>query len=287
MNKSRLTVLTSTVTLGLVSVLTLAGCGGATDDPESPASTQALASSKAGAPAGAPKGRGPGRLIERFDANNNGKLETSELPPRARDRLGGADTNADGVITEQELQATMAQHQAQRFAEADSDGDGQLTPSEVGEFRWSRMKVADANGDGKVSLQEFRAAHAHGKLGPPKGWRQGGRGGLGEPGGWARAGQGGPDGWARAGQGKPGERPFQRFDTNSDGKLEKSEVPDFVWERIGVADANGDGAVTKDEIKAAHQNGTLEPPPGRGGRRGPRGPGQAPSADPGPDDAIQ
>jgi Ca2+-binding EF-hand superfamily protein len=284
MNKSRLTVLTSTMTLGLASVLILAGCGGTTDDPASPASSQAMTSAQGAGPVGASPGRGPAGLMARFDANKNGKLETSELPPRARQRLGSADTNADGVITEQELQAGMAKHQAQRFAQADSNGDGQLTESEVGEFRWNHMKAADANGDGKLSLEEFRAAHAQGKLGPPRGRGQGARGG---PGGWAHAGQGKPGGWAGAGQGKPGERPFQRFDANGDGKLDKTEVPDFVWERIGVADANGDGAVTKDEIQAAHQNGTLKPPPGRGGRRGPRGPGQAPGADPGPDDAAQ
>jgi hypothetical protein len=295
MIQPRLAVLASTMTFGLASVLTLAGCSGATDDPESPASAQALASHQAQAPARTPKGRGAAGLIERFDANGNGKLETSELPARARQRLGSADTNADGVITEQELQAGVAKHQAQRFAQADSNGDGQLTESEVGGFRWSHMKVADTNGDGKLSLDEFRAAHAQGKLGPPRGYRSGGRGG---PGGGARAGQGGPGcranggqggpaGWAQGGQGRPGERPFQRFDANSDGKLDKAEVPDFVWARIGVADADGDGAVTRDEIRTAHDNGTLKPPPGRGGRRGPRGPGQNLNADPGSDGAAQ
>jgi Ca2+-binding EF-hand superfamily protein len=277
MNKSRLIVLSSTLTLGLASVLALVGCGGATDDPESPVSSQALASSKAGTPASAPMVRGPAGLIERFDANDNGKLETSELPPRARQRWSSADSNGDGVITEQELQAGMAQHQAERFAEADKNGDGQLTASEVGDFRWGHMKVADANGDGKVSLEEFRAAHAQGKLGPRGGWRHGGKGG---PGHGANARQGGA-GASGAGQGTAGERPFVRFDANGDGKLDKTEVPDFVWKRIGVADANLDGAVTRDEMKAAHDNGTLVPPPGRGGRRGPHGPASAPEADPG------
>lgn len=247
-------LLSSTMSFGLASVLVLAGCGSATDDPVSPTSTQSLAPSPVGAPADAPKARGPAGLIERFDANKNGKLEASELPQRARERWGTADANGDGVITEAELRTAMDKHQAERFATADANGDGQVTQSEVGDFRWDHMKVADSNGDGKLSLEELRAAHAEGKLGPPEG-------------GHGR--RGGPGGWGHGGQGKPGERVFERFDANSDGKLEKSEVPDFVWDHLSVADANRDGALTHDEIQAAHENGTLKPPPGHGGRRGP------------------
>jgi Ca2+-binding EF-hand superfamily protein len=272
MTKSRLIVLASTMTLGLATAPALAGCGGVSDDTNTPVSMQPLSLNQPGMVASAPKARGPASLLERFDVNNDGKLEVSELPPRARERLGDADINGDGVIAQDELAARMAKRQAERFAAADSNSDGQLTESEVSAFRWNRMKVADTNGDGKVSLEEFNAAYAQGKLGPPRSARYGGRdraGAMGQP------GCKGQPGW-----GKPGERAFQRFDANDDGKLEKTEVPDMVWQHLNVADTNADGAITQDEMDAAHANGTLKPPPGRGGRGAHRGQGRGPVAGP-------
>lgn len=35
--------------------------------------------------------------------------------------------------------------------------------------RWERIKVADANGDGKISMNEMKQAHEQGKLGRPHG----------------------------------------------------------------------------------------------------------------------
>ena len=75
-----------------------------------------------------------------------------------------------------------------------------------------------------------------------------------------RAGKG-----AKHGRGKRAGRIFARFDTNQDGSLQKSEVPERVWKRIGVADANGDQAVTKAELRQAHQDGKLKPHRGRRG----------------------
>jgi len=43
------------------------------------------------------------RLMERLDANNDGKLQVDELPERMRERLSAADTNGDGVLSEEEM----------------------------------------------------------------------------------------------------------------------------------------------------------------------------------------
>ena len=53
---------------------------------------------------------------------------------------------------------------AERFAKKDSNKDGFLTKTEVGDRRWERIKVADANNDGKVSLAELEQAKKSGKL---------------------------------------------------------------------------------------------------------------------------
>jgi len=55
-----------------------------------------------------------------------------------------------------------------RFKKADKNGDGFLTKDEVGDERWSRIQVADANKDGKVSQPELQQAHKDGKLGHAK-----------------------------------------------------------------------------------------------------------------------
>jgi len=54
------------------------------------------------------------------------------------------------------------------FKKADKNSDGFLTKEEVGEKRWSRIQVADANKDGKVSQPEMQQARKDGKLGHGK-----------------------------------------------------------------------------------------------------------------------
>ena len=54
------------------------------------------------------------------------------------------------------------------FKKADKNNDGFLTKDEVGEKRWARISVADANKDAKVSQAEMQQAHKDGKLGHGK-----------------------------------------------------------------------------------------------------------------------
>jgi hypothetical protein len=57
------------------------------------------------------------------------------------------------------------------FKKADKNSDGFLTQDEVGAERWARIKVADANNDGKVSHPELQQARKDGKLPHGKGPR--------------------------------------------------------------------------------------------------------------------
>ncbi len=52
-----------------------------------------------------------------------------------------------------------------RFQQDDKNNDGYLTQAEVGAERWERIKVADANNDGRVSRDEMIQAFKAGKLG--------------------------------------------------------------------------------------------------------------------------
>lgn len=71
------------------------------------------------------------------------------------------------------------------------------------------------------------------------------------------------------GEGQRGGRPgpeamFERFDANKDGKLTEDELPERAAQMIMKADANGDKAVTLDEIKAAQaKRGEGRPGVGR------------------------
>ena len=75
------------------------------------------------------------------------------------------------------------------------------------------------------------------------------RGGFG--GGSGNRSQGGP-GFGGPGRGAPGgfsvER-LMRFDENSDGKVAKNELPEFMQRILDRADANNDGAIDRAEAE--------------------------------------
>lgn len=134
------------------------------------------------------------RLFQRFDRDGDGKIALRDLPERLRERLAPADTNKDGQLTRDEItrawQATAAEMKKKmdtngdgvisdderakaraafwdrRFAELDRNRDGFLTADEVPSRMWDHIKVADANGDSKITRAEIDAAIASGKLKP-------------------------------------------------------------------------------------------------------------------------
>ena len=75
----------------------------------------------------------------------------------------------------------------------------------------------------------------------------------------------GPQPFRGAGRQGPPSPSFllNQFDKNKDGKLTKSELPGFIWDRLSKADKNGDGEVSKDEIethmKTIRPDGTSKP----------------------------
>ena len=134
----------------------------------------------------------PAEFVEHFDKNADGKLELSELPEHMQKFVGKADTNGDGVLTVEELQAGQekmrAEHlakldtdhdgkvsreerkaafekfAAERFSKMDKNSDGALSKDEVGDKRWERLSVADADKNGSVSREELKTAVAAGTL---------------------------------------------------------------------------------------------------------------------------
>jgi Ca2+-binding EF-hand superfamily protein len=98
-------------------------------------------------------------LLQKFDKNSDGKLDDAER----------ADMKAA-------FAARRAEHHKEMLAQYDTNKDGKLDDAERATMRdakvTERFKKMDANGDGKLTLDEFKAAaakkgdfHRHGRHG--------------------------------------------------------------------------------------------------------------------------
>lgn len=178
--------------------------------------------------------------------------------PRPEEIFNRLDADGDGEITKEEF--------FQHHAQIDADGDGVISreefadhlpgahrPDAAGRDRerprdGHRRPPRTAEADNEKPDTEGRRPQRpeDREFGDPRPERQGpagrgpGRPGFGPEGFGGRGPQGGPP---------PADVVFERFDGNRDGKLTKDEAPEFVWERLSHADADGDGAVTKSEFE--------------------------------------
>lgn len=77
--------------------------------------------------------------------------------------LKAADSNGDGALSHEELEALATKRMASRAADRmqrrlDSNGDGKVTLEEVEKQRTKEFAALDRNDDGKLSPKEMRAA---------------------------------------------------------------------------------------------------------------------------------
>lgn len=118
---------------------------------------------------------------------------------------------------------------------ADVNGDGKVSLAEFKAGRVAMMLRADTNKDGKLSKAEMDAARA----------RRGAKGGS-PPGGP----EDGPPGGG-AGQGLA--RLFPLMDANHDGFLDKAEIGKMAERRFQRMDVDGDGVLSASELAADRQ----------------------------------
>lgn len=130
------------------------------------------------------------------------------------------------------LSAGAAMAQGAPGAKMDANGDGAVSLAEFKAARVKMMMRADGNNDGKLSKAELEAGMAA--------MRQGG------------GGQGG---------GKGGGMMFAMMDANKDGFLTRPEIEKMVERRFGRFDVNGDGSLSATEVAAMRSGGMG----GRGG----------------------
>lgn len=121
------------------------------------------------------------------------------------------------------LAAGAALAQGAPGARADTNGDGKVTLAEFKAARVGMMLRSDANHDGKVSKAELEAGMA------------------------AMRGAGGG---APKGPGGGGGMMFAMMDGNKDGFLTRPEIEKMVERRFQRIDVNGDGSLSAGEMQA-------------------------------------
>ena len=138
---------------------------------------------------------------------------------------------------------------AQMFERLDVNKDGKLDPADREAMQSAMFDKIDTNKDGQISRAEFLAMH-RGMGGEHMGGRPMGGPGMGGPGM-----SDGPkmDGDHMGGRGMGGMMLMHMADANHDGAVSKDEFMAAAASRFDSADSNHDGSVTPAERQAAHQ----------------------------------
>ncbi|MFC5385766.1 EF-hand domain-containing protein [Aquamicrobium segne] len=97
------------------------------------------------------------------------------------DDLKAADTNGDGTLDREEIEAHALKQMVKRMADRmerrlDINGDGTVTLDEIEKQKAKEFAVLDRNDDGKLDRKEMRAAHKADHKGGKHGQRGGGHG---------------------------------------------------------------------------------------------------------------
>ncbi|MGI4757212.1 MAG: EF-hand domain-containing protein [Janthinobacterium lividum] len=181
-----------------------------------------------------------------MDRNGDGVLTPDELPERMRAMFDRGDTNHDGKLTPDEIKAmasTQADPQGRPVGRGNASGmlrmdpvmdaidvdhDGVLSCAEIASASGA-LKTLDKDADGVLSVGELRMRQQTAQ--------------------------------------QRAEHLFDEWDTNKDGGLTKSELPDRMQSQFDAIDLNHDGKINMEE--ATTYFATM---PAQGGNRpgGPR-----------------
>ncbi|WP_168168882.1 EF-hand domain-containing protein [Shinella sp. HZN7] len=214
--------------------------------------------SGAAAPAFAAKGEGRhgprhAAMIERLDANKDGKVSLDEFKTNISATFKTFDADGDGQVTKDEIKARhdafrdarkavraatdtdkdkarealraagpfMLPGAGRMFDRADTDGNGTLSEAEVLASAQKIFERRDSNKDGAIDTADAR---------PHKGKGRHGKGGE-----------------------ERAERMLKRLDANSDGKVSQEELLQRASETFQRFDADKNGEVTKAEVDARRE----------------------------------
>jgi Ca2+-binding EF-hand superfamily protein len=101
--------------------------------------------------------------LEALDTNKDGIVSKEEVEAAKAARFAVADADGNGSVSFGEFEAMKEKHQMERrqkhFAKKDKNGDGVLSMDEVGERRSGMFEKLDLNGDGEITKEERDEAH--------------------------------------------------------------------------------------------------------------------------------
>ncbi len=131
----------------------------------------------------------------------------------------------------------------------DADSDGELSPVEIKNATAALLKL-DRNRDGRLTVDEV-VPNGGPAGGPPMGGPQGQFGGP-RPGGQGAGGQGAGGPGGRGGDSGRSDAGFasqlMSLDTNKDGRLALSELPEHMHSMFDVSDTDKDGSLDQKEL---------------------------------------
>jgi Ca2+-binding EF-hand superfamily protein len=178
-------------------------------------------------------------------ASPDRKARHEEMKAQMLERLKAADTNGDGMISREEANVALPQL-ARHFDRIDSDKNGLISIQEfesamkgLHRRHHNAMAHLDKDGDGLISRDEAKAAPRLAKhfdeIDTSK------------------------DGFLSkdelaAARTRMKDAIFARIDTDADGRISREEAARFprLGRHFDQIDANKDGYLTKDELRAAH-----------------------------------
>jgi Ca2+-binding EF-hand superfamily protein len=178
-------------------------------------------------------------------ASPDRKARHEEMKAQMLERFKAADTNGDGMISRDEANAGLPQL-AKHFDSIDTDKNGLITMQEfeaamkgLHRRHHDAMKHLDKNGDGLISRDEAQAAPRLAKHFDEIDTNKDGFLSKDE---------------LAAARTKMKDAIFARIDTDADGRISRDEAARFprLARHFDQIDANKDGYLTKEELRAAH-----------------------------------